>query len=183
METAGAPHRVVNPADGSVVAEVALATLPTSTVRSPAGPRSGRVAGHPSRTFPGARASWPSDGARRADVHRREVAQCGKAVRLATEFDVPQHRQHRVLRRRRKAFDGAPPPNIPVTTRRRSGGKPSEWWRRSRRGTTPADGKVILECRAAGCTVVIKPAELTLDDADAGAHCQEAGCLTECSTC
>ncbi|HNM84212.1 MAG TPA: aldehyde dehydrogenase family protein, partial [Mycobacterium sp.] len=80
VETAGAPHRVVNPADGSVVAEVALAT-PADVDRAVASARA--AFGEWSRATPAERSGVLGKLAELMERDAQtfiaeEVAQCGK---------------------------------------------------------------------------------------------------------
>ena len=90
VTTDGAPHQVINPANGNVIAEMALATpadVDVAVASARAAFRDWSTATPLDRSTVLARlaelvASMPTGG-------RREVSQTGKPVRLATEFDVP----------------------------------------------------------------------------------------------
>ena len=89
--TAGARHHVINPADGSVVAELALAE-PADVDIAVAAARA---------ALPGWSGATPAErsgvlfklaellAGHAADIAAEEVSQTGKPIRLATEFDVP----------------------------------------------------------------------------------------------
>ena len=164
--TGGPRHRVINPANGSVVAELALAQ-----------PRDVDVAVAAARTsLAGWSGATPAERsavlfklaglleANSADVIAEEVAQTGKPVRLATEFDVPGSVDNIAF------FAGA--------ARRLEGKASAEYSadhtssiRREAVGVvatiTPWNYPLqmavwkVIPALAAGCSVVIKPAELT----------------------
>ncbi|HEX5144348.1 MAG TPA: gamma-aminobutyraldehyde dehydrogenase [Mycobacterium sp.] len=164
--TSGALHRVVNPSDGSTVAELALA-----------GPADVDAAVAAARTaFPDWARATPAE---RAGVLARlaelmdanaevfiaeEVAQCGKPVRLATEFDVPGSVDNVAF------FAGAARHLEGKATAEYSGDHTSAI-RREAVGVvatiTPWNYPLqmavwkVVPALAAGCAVVIKPAELT----------------------
>ncbi|MFN8100922.1 MAG: gamma-aminobutyraldehyde dehydrogenase [Mycobacterium sp.] len=166
VETAGAPHRVVNPADGSVVAEVALAT-PADVDRAVASARA--AFGEWSRATPAERSGVLGKLAELMERDAQtfiaeEVAQCGKPVRLATEFDVPGSIDNIAF------FAGAARHLDGKATAEYSGDHTSSI-RREAVGVVatiapwnyPLQMAVwkVIPALAAGCTVVIKPAELT----------------------
>ena len=91
VQTGGPAHRVINPADGSIVAELALAT-PGDVDRAVSSARAAFAEW--SRATPADRSAVLGKLAELMDANAdtfiaEEVAQCGKPVRLATEFDVP----------------------------------------------------------------------------------------------
>ena len=163
--TGGAPHRVINPADGTTVAEIALATpadvdIAVASARSafregdrPAGGPVDRV-GQARRTRRGQCRGFIAE----------EVAQTGKPVRLATEFDVPGSVDNIAF------FAGAARHLDGKATAEYSGDHTSSI-RREAVGIvatiTPWNYPLqmavwkVIPALAAGCTVVIKPAELT----------------------
>ena len=89
--TSGAAHQIINPANGGVVAEFALAT-PADVDTAVAAARKA-LPGWATAT-PAERSSVLAKLAKLADAAAKdlvaeEVAQTGKPVRLASEFDVP----------------------------------------------------------------------------------------------
>ncbi|MBI3692218.1 MAG: aldehyde dehydrogenase family protein, partial [Mycolicibacterium aromaticivorans] len=91
LVTGGSLHQVINPADGSVVAELALAQ-PADVDTAVAAARA--ALGGWSRATPVERATVLAKLAELVDAHAEEIAaeevsQTGKPIRLATEFDVP----------------------------------------------------------------------------------------------
>ncbi|CAN5532675.1 gamma-aminobutyraldehyde dehydrogenase [soil metagenome] len=164
--TGGAPHRVVNPANGETVAELALAT-PADVDIAVASARAA-LPGWSTAT-PGERSAVLAKLAElvtaNADVFiAEEVAQTGKPVRLAGEFDVPGSIDNIDF------FAGAA---------RHLEGKASAEYSADhtssiRREAVGVVGSItpwnyplqmavwkVLPALAAGCAVVIKPAELT----------------------
>jgi betaine-aldehyde dehydrogenase len=164
--TGGALHRVVNPANGSTVAEMALATpadVDLAVASARAALRGWSTAAPVERST--VLAKLAELVAANAEVFiAEEVAQTGKPVRLATEFDVPgsidnidffagaaRHLEGKAtaeysadhtssIRREAVGVVGAITPwNYPLQM---------AVWK-------------VLPALAAGCTVVIKPAELT----------------------
>ncbi len=162
----GPVHRVVNPADGSVVTELALAT-PADVDRAVASARA--AFGEWARATPGERSAVLGKLAELMDANAatfiaEEVAQCGKPVRLATEFDVPGSVDNVAF------FAGAARHLEGKATAEYSGDHTSSI-RREAVGVvgtiTPWNYPLqmavwkVIPALAAGCTVVIKPAELT----------------------
>ncbi len=164
--TGGGTHRVVNPANGAVVTEMALAT-PADVDVAVAAARA---------AFPGWSRSTPVERstvlaklaalmAEQADLLvAEEVSQTGKPVRLATEFDVPGSIDNVNF------FAGAARRLEGKATAEYSGDHTSS----IRRGAVGVVATItpwnyplqmavwkVLPALAAGCTVVIKPAELT----------------------
>ena len=166
VTTAGSRHQVINPADGSVVAELALATPGDVDVAV----ASARAA------LPGWSGATPAERsvvlARLADlleehageVIAEEVSQTGKPVRLATEFDVPGSVDNIAF------FAGAARHLEGKATAEYSADHTSSI-RREAVGVvatiTPWNYPLqmavwkVIPALAAGCTVVIKPAEIT----------------------
>ncbi|CAJ1584993.1 gamma-aminobutyraldehyde dehydrogenase [[Mycobacterium] wendilense] len=164
--TAGPAHRVVNPADGSVVAELALAT--PATVDAAVEAARAALRGW-ATAAPVDRSAVLAKLAALMDAHSEvfiaeEVRQTGKPVRLATEFDLPGSIDNVAF------FAGA--------ARRLEGKATAEYSpdhtssiRREAVGVvatiTPWNYPLqmavwkVIPALAAGCTVVIKPAELT----------------------
>ncbi len=164
--TRGDRHEVINPADGRVVAEMALATpadvdLAVSAARS---------------ALPAWAGATPAErsgvlfklaellAAHAADVIAEEVSQTGKPVRLATEFDVPGSIDNIAF------FAGAARHLEGKATAEYSADHTSSI-RREPVGVvgtiTPWNYPLqmavwkVIPALAAGCTVVIKPAEMT----------------------
>ena len=166
VTTTGGSHQVINPATGGVVAEFALAT-PADVDNAVA---SARVA-QPgwSRVTPAERSTVLFKLAElletnAADIVAEEVSQTGKPVRLATEFDVPGSIDNIAF------FAGA--------ARHLEGKAAAEYSadhtssiRRDAVGVvatiTPWNYPLqmavwkVIPALAAGCAVVIKPAEIT----------------------
>ncbi|MCW1959161.1 MAG: gamma-aminobutyraldehyde dehydrogenase [Mycobacterium sp.] len=166
VTTAGGRHQVINPATGDTVAELALAT-----------PADVDVAVASARTAqPGWAAANPHERSavlfrlaelletRAADVIAEEVSQTGKPVRLATEFDVPGSIDNISF------FAGAARHLEGKATAEYSADHTSSI-RREAVGVvatiTPWNYPLqmavwkVIPALAAGCSVVIKPAELT----------------------
>ena len=158
---------MINPANGTAVAEIALAT-PADVDIAVASARAalpGVVDRHRRRTD---RPCWPSSPnliEANAEVFvAEEVSQTGKPVRLATEFDVPGSVDNIAF------FAGAARHLEGKATAEYSGDHTSSI-RREAVGVvatiTPWNYPLqmavwkVIPALAAGCTVVIKPAELT----------------------
>ena len=166
MFTAGAAHRVINPADGTVVAELALGQagdIDMAVASARAALRDWSTA------TPGERSAVLFRlagllGDHADDVIAEEVSQTGKPVRLATEFDVPGSIDNIAF------FAGAARHLEGKATGEYSGDHTSSI-RREAVGVvatiTPWNYPLqmavwkVIPALAAGCTVVIKPAELT----------------------
>lgn len=166
LTTGGPRHQVINPADGSVVAELALAQ---------AGDVDAAVAAARA-ALPGWAGATPAQRsavlfalaglleAKAADLAAEEVGQTGKPIRLATEFDVPGSIDNVAF------FAGAARHLEGKATAEYSGDHTSSI-RREAVGVvatiTPWNYPLqmavwkVLPALAAGCSVVIKPAELT----------------------
>ena len=166
MSTGGAGHRVINPADGSVVAEFALAT-PVDVDTAVAAARAALPAW--SAATPAERSAVLAKLAelvesRAAEIVAEEVSQTGKPVRLATEFDVPGSVDNIAF------FAGAARHLEGKATAEYSADHTSSI-RREAVGVvatiTPWNYPLqmavwkVIPALAAGCSVVIKPAELT----------------------
>jgi betaine-aldehyde dehydrogenase len=164
--TGGSLHQVINPADGSVVAELALAA-PADVDTAVAAARAA-FAGW-SRATPVERATVLAKLAELVDAHAEEivaeeVSQTGKPVRLAAEFDVPGSIDNIAF------FAGAARHLEGKATAEYSGDHTSSI-RREAVGVvatiTPWNYPLqmavwkVIPALAAGCSVVIKPAELT----------------------
>lgn len=166
VTTAGSTHSVINPADGRNVAEYALAQ-PADVDRAVASARA---------AFPGWAGATPAERsavlatlARLADeasdeLVAEEVAQCGKPVRLAEEFDVPGSVDNIDF------FAGAAR-HLEGKASAEYSGEHTSSIRREAVGVvatiTPWNYPLqmavwkVLPALAAGCSVVIKPAEIT----------------------
>ncbi|AQA01563.1 gamma-aminobutyraldehyde dehydrogenase [Mycobacterium sp. MS1601] len=166
VQTAGPVHAVINPANGNTVAELALAT-PADVDAAVASAR---------RAFRGWSAATPAERsavlaklaelmeANSAVFIAEEVSQTGKPVRLATEFDVPGSIDNVAF------FAGAARHLEGKATAEYSGDHTSSI-RREAVGVvatiTPWNYPLqmavwkVIPALAAGCAVVIKPAELT----------------------
>lgn len=166
VTTGGGVHQVINPADGSTVAELALAT-PGDVDRAVASARAA-LRGWATAT-PVDRAGVLAKLAELVDANAKaivaeEVSQTGKPVRLATEFDVPGSIDNISF------FAGAARHLEGKATAEYSGDHTSSI-RREAVGVvatiTPWNYPLqmavwkVLPALAAGCSVVIKPAELT----------------------
>jgi betaine-aldehyde dehydrogenase len=164
--TGGGLHHVVNPANGTPVAEMALAT-PADVGRAVASARAA-LRGWATAT-PVDRAGVLAKLAELVDANAdaiiaEEVSQTGKPVRLATEFDVPGSIDNISF------FSGAARHLEGKATAEYSGDHTSSI-RREAVGVvatiTPWNYPLqmavwkVLPALAAGCSVVIKPAELT----------------------
>ena len=166
VTTAGSRHQVINPATGGVVAELALAT-PADVDVAVASAR--RALSAWSTATPAERSAVLFKlaellEANAAEVIAEEVSQTGKPVRLATEFDVPGSIDNIAF------FAGA--------ARHLEGKASAEYSadhtssiRREAVGVvatiTPWNYPLqmavwkVIPALAAGCSVVIKPAEIT----------------------
>ena len=166
VTTSGSRHQVINPADGSVVAELALAQpgdvdIAVASARAALPGWSGAT--------PAERSAVLAKLAELLDAHAgqviaEEVSQTGKPVRLATEFDVPGSVDNIVF------FAGAARHLEGKATAEYSADHTSSI-RREAVGVvatiTPWNYPLqmavwkVIPALAAGCTVVIKPAEVT----------------------
>ncbi len=166
VTTAGSPHQVINPATGDVVAELALAT-PGDIDLAVASARA---------ALPGWSGATPAERsavlfrlaelleANAEQVIAEEVSQTGKPVRLATEFDVPGSIDNIAF------FAGAARHLEGKATAEYSADHTSSI-RREAVGVVatiapwnyPLQMAVwkVIPALAAGCSVVIKPAEIT----------------------
>ena len=166
MVTDGSRHQVINPATGAVVAELALAT-PADVDRAVASARAalpGWSAATPAERSAVLSALAESLGAHAGDLVAEEVSQTGKPVRLATEFDVPGSVDNIAF------FAGAARHLEGKATAEYSADHTSSI-RREAVGVvgtiTPWNYPLqmavwkVIPALAAGCSVVIKPAELT----------------------
>ncbi len=164
--TGGGLHQVINPANSAPVAEMALAT-PADVDRAVASARAA-LRGWATAT-PVDRAGVLAKLAELVDANAEqiiaeEVSQTGKPVRLATEFDVPGSIDNISF------FSGAARHLEGKATAEYSGDHTSSI-RREAVGVvatiTPWNYPLqmavwkVLPALAAGCSVVIKPAELT----------------------
>jgi len=164
--TGGDSHRIVNPASGTVVAEYALATPGDVDVAVAAARKA--LPGWAGAT-PAERSAVLAKLAKLADANSEalvaeEVSQTGKPVRLATEFDVPGSIDNIDF------FAGAARHLEGKATAEYSGDHTSSI-RREAIGVvatiTPWNYPLqmavwkVLPALAAGCSVVIKPAEIT----------------------
>ena len=164
--TGGGRHQVINPADGSVVAELALATPGDVdiAVASARAALSGWSTATPAERSAVLFKLAELLEAHAADVIAEEVGQTGKPVRLATEFDVPGSIDNIAF------FAGAARHLEGKATAEYSGDHTSSI-RREAVGVvatiTPWNYPLqmavwkVIPALAAGCSVVIKPAELT----------------------
>ncbi|MFJ9845198.1 gamma-aminobutyraldehyde dehydrogenase [Kitasatospora sp. NPDC101155] len=177
----GEPFQVVNPADGSVVEQVALATA--ADVDTAVAAAKAALPGWSSAT-PGARsealtrlAAVLTDAAR--DLARVETAQTGKPVKLATEFDVPGTIDN-------TAFFAGAARNLEGKAAGEYSGDHTSYVRREAIGVVGSISPwnyplqmaawKILPAIAAGNTIVLKPAELTpLTSLMFARACTEAG--------
>ena len=164
--TGGSRHQVINPANGSVVAELALAT-PGEVDVAVAAARAA-LPGWSGAT-PAVRSAVLFKLAELLEAHAEEViaeevSQTGKPVRLATEFDVPGSVDNIAF------FAGAARHLEGKATAEYSADHTSSI-RREAVGVvatiTPWNYPLqmavwkVIPALAAGCTVVIKPAEIT----------------------
>jgi betaine-aldehyde dehydrogenase len=166
VTTGGAPHRVVNPADGTTVADLALAT-PADVDAAVAAARAAFTDW--SRATPAERSAVLAKLAELLEANAEtfiaeEVAQCGKPVRLATEFDVPGSIDN-------IAFFAGAARHLEGKASAEYSGEHTSSIRREAVGVvatiTPWNYPLqmavwkVIPALAAGCSVVIKPAELT----------------------
>ncbi|MDH6196895.1 betaine-aldehyde dehydrogenase [Mycobacterium frederiksbergense] len=166
VSTAGATHKIINPATGGAVADYALAT-PADVDAAVAAARDAFPGW--SRATPAERSAVLAKLAKLADEHAdelvaEEVSQTGKPVRLATEFDVPGSIDNIDY------FAGAARHLEGKATAEYSGDHTSSI-RREAVGVvatiTPWNYPLqmavwkVIPALAAGCSVVIKPAEIT----------------------
>ncbi len=164
--TTGAAHRVINPANNSVVAELALATAADVDIAV----ASARAALREwSRATPVDRSTVLAKLAELLEANAEifiaeEVSQTGKPVRLATEFDVPGSIDN-------IAFFAGAARHLEGKASAEYSGDHTSSIRREAVGVvatiTPWNYPLqmavwkVIPALAAGCTVVIKPAELT----------------------
>ncbi|QRY54187.1 gamma-aminobutyraldehyde dehydrogenase [Mycolicibacterium septicum] len=166
VATAGATHQIIDPATGRPVADYALAT-PADVDNAVDAARKAFPAW--SRATPAERSAALAKLAKLADEHAdqlvaEEVSQTGKPVRLATEFDVPGSVDNIDF------FAGAARHLEGKATAEYSGDHTSSI-RREAVGVvatiTPWNYPLqmavwkVIPALAAGCSVVIKPAEIT----------------------
>ncbi|MGO4442573.1 gamma-aminobutyraldehyde dehydrogenase [Mycobacterium sp. 2YAF39] len=164
--TGGGLHQVINPADGAPVAEMALATsadVDRAVASARAALRGWATATPVDRSGVLAKLAELVD-ANAEQIIAEEVSQTGKPVRLATEFDVPGSIDNISF------FSGAARHLEGKATAEYSGDHTSSI-RREAVGVvatiTPWNYPLqmavwkVLPALAAGCSVVIKPAELT----------------------
>ncbi|MFF0415231.1 gamma-aminobutyraldehyde dehydrogenase [Kitasatospora sp. NPDC004745] len=166
IQGGGEPFQVVNPADGTVVEQVALAD--TADVDAAVAAARAALPGWSSAT-PGARsealtrlAAVLTDAC--ADLARVETAQTGKPVKLATEFDVPGTIDN-------TAFFAGAARNLEGKAAGEYSGDHTSYVRREAIGVVGSISPwnyplqmaawKILPAIAAGNTIVLKPAELT----------------------
>ncbi|MGE2732339.1 gamma-aminobutyraldehyde dehydrogenase [Mycolicibacterium vaccae] len=166
VTTAGPTHTVINPADGNAVAEYALAQ-PADVDRAVVSARAA-LPGWAGAT-PAERSAVLAKLARLADeatsdLVAEEVSQTGKPVRLATEFDVPGSVDNidffaGAARHLEGKASAEYSPDHTSAIRREAVGVVATitpW-------NYPLQMAVwkVLPALAAGCSVVIKPAEIT----------------------
>lgn len=166
VATAGATHQIIDPATGRPVADYALAT-PADVDDAVNSARAAFPAW--SKATPAERSAVLAKLAKLADEHAdqliaEEVSQTGKPVRLATEFDVPGSVDNIDF------FAGAARHLEGKATAEYSGDHTSSI-RREAVGVvatiTPWNYPLqmavwkVIPALAAGCSVVIKPAEIT----------------------
>ncbi|MER8103597.1 gamma-aminobutyraldehyde dehydrogenase [Kitasatospora sp. NPDC094016] len=177
----GEPFQVVNPADGSVVEQVALAT--TGEVDAAVAAAKAALPGW-SRATPGARSEALTAlaavlASASADLARVETAQTGKPVKLATEFDVPGTIDN-------VAFFAGAARNLEGKAAGEYSGDHTSYVRREAIGVVGSISPwnyplqmaawKILPAIAAGNTIVLKPSELTpLTSLMFARACTEAG--------
>ena len=166
VSTAGASHDVINPATGDVVAQMALATAADvdDAVASARAAQPGWSAATPAERSAVLFTLAEILEANAADIVSEEVSQTGKPVRLATEFDVPGSVDNIAF------FAGAARHLEGKATAEYSADHTSSI-RREAVGVvgtiTPWNYPLqmavwkVIPALAAGCSVVIKPAELT----------------------
>lgn len=166
VSTAGATHTVINPATGAAVAEYTLAA-PVDVDRAVASARAALAdwAGATPAERSGVLASLARLASEAsAELVAEEVAQCGKPVRLAEEFDVPGSIDNidffaGAARHLEGKASGEYSPDHTSSIRREAVGVVATiapW-------NYPLQMAVwkVLPALAAGCSVVIKPAEIT----------------------
>lgn len=166
VATAGPVHQIIDPATGKTVADYSLAT-PADVDNAVAAAR--RAFADWSKATPAERSAVLAKLAKLADEHAdelvaEEVSQTGKPVRLATEFDVPGSVDNIDF------FAGAARHLEGKATAEYSGDHTSSI-RREAVGVvatiTPWNYPLqmavwkVIPALAAGCAVVIKPAEIT----------------------
>ncbi|MGI9124667.1 MAG: gamma-aminobutyraldehyde dehydrogenase [Mycobacterium sp.] len=166
VTTTGGRHQVINPATGAVVAELALATpadvdVAVASARAALPAWSGATPAERSAVLFKLAELLDSHA---ADVIAEEVSQTGKPVRLATEFDVPGSIDNIAF------FAGAARHLEGKATAEYSADHTSSI-RREAVGVvgtiTPWNYPLqmavwkVIPALAAGCSVVIKPAEMT----------------------
>ncbi|MER7847232.1 gamma-aminobutyraldehyde dehydrogenase [Kitasatospora sp. NPDC096077] len=177
----GEPFQVVNPADGSVVEQVALATA--ADVDTAVAAAKAALPGWSSAT-PGARSEALTRlaavlGGAADELARVETAQTGKPVKLATEFDVPGTVDN-------AAFFAGAARNLEGKAAGEYSGDHTSYVRREAIGVVGSISPwnyplqmaawKILPAIAAGNTIVLKPAELTpLTSLMFARACTEAG--------
>ncbi|MER7672728.1 gamma-aminobutyraldehyde dehydrogenase [Kitasatospora sp. NPDC096128] len=177
----GEPFQVVNPADGTVVEQVVLATA--GDVDAAVAAARAALPGWSSAT-PGARSEALTRlaavlGAAADDLARVETAQTGKPVKLATEFDVPGTVDN-------AAFFAGAARNLEGKAAGEYSGDHTSYVRREAIGVVGSISPwnyplqmaawKILPAIAAGNTIVLKPAELTpLTSVMFARACTEAG--------
>jgi betaine-aldehyde dehydrogenase len=166
VRTSGPLHTVINPADGAAVAQLALAT-PTDVDRAVAAAR--KALPEWSRATPAQRSAVLATLAELMEANAalfiaEEVSQTGKPVRLATEFDVPGSIDN-------VAFFAGAARHLEGKASAEYSGDHTSSIRREAVGVvatiTPWNYPLqmavwkVIPALAAGCAVVIKPAELT----------------------
>ncbi len=166
LVTGGERHRVINPASGEVVAELALAQPGDvdAAVSSARSALTGWSTATPAERSAVLFTLAELVGEHSAEVIAEEVSQTGKPVRLATEFDVPGSIDNIAF------FAGAARHLEGKATAEYSADHTSSI-RREAVGVvatiTPWNYPLqmavwkVIPALAAGCSVVIKPAELT----------------------
>ncbi|BBY87628.1 gamma-aminobutyraldehyde dehydrogenase [Mycolicibacterium tokaiense] len=166
VHTAGPLHTVINPADGAAVAQLSLAT-PADVDIAVASARTALPEW--SRATPAQRSSVLATLAELMEANAavfiaEEVSQTGKPVRLATEFDVPGSIDN-------VAFFAGAARHLEGKASAEYSGDHTSSIRREAVGVvatiTPWNYPLqmavwkVIPALAAGCAVVIKPAELT----------------------
>ncbi|HNA50682.1 MAG TPA: gamma-aminobutyraldehyde dehydrogenase [Mycobacterium sp.] len=166
VTTGGTPYHVVNPANGNTVAELALATA--ADVDAAVASARAALPGWKTAT-PAARSAVLAKLAELVEANAdqliaEEVSQTGKPVRLATEFDVPGSIDN-------IAFFAGAARHLEGKASAEYSGDHTSSIRREAVGVvatiTPWNYPLqmavwkVIPALAAGCSVVIKPAELT----------------------
>lgn len=166
VRTCGPVHTVINPADGAAVAQLSLAT-PADVDTAVASAR--KALPEWSRATPAQRSSVLAKLAELMEANAavfiaEEVSQTGKPVRLATEFDVPGSIDN-------VAFFAGAARHLEGKASAEYSGDHTSSIRREAVGVvatiTPWNYPLqmavwkVIPALAAGCAVVIKPAELT----------------------